>query len=200
MLSSSGRRSSWRVESNRLPWLGGLRTSTWKGEINQKNTPALSPLAFFFCQGETDRNLGNLFCFRLGAPFPFPRVGWKRGDVSSSLWAVPSSVIADCIEERSGQWRHAPAWTSFRWLKRVWFLGQTKMLFFGLKKEWKRKRRFNGRNVWLVERGREKGEKRGSRGEGNCISFGELERRRLFDERGWFEHHVVFPNLISLGG
>ena len=163
MLSSSGRRTSWRVESNRLPWLGGLRTSTWKGEINQKNTPALSPLAFFLCQGETGRNLGNLFCFRLGAPFPFSKsrleTGRRRGAFPFEPFHHRLSPIVS--EERSGQWNHVSLWTSFRWLKRVWFLGQTKtsMLLFFFSEEWKRKRRFNGRNVWLVERERGGGKK-----------------------------------------
>lgn len=47
MLSSSSRRTLEGVESNRLPWLGGLRTATWKGEINQRTQrPFCSSLSF----------------------------------------------------------------------------------------------------------------------------------------------------------
>lgn len=47
MLSSSSRRTLEGAESNRLPWLGGLRTATWKGEINQRTQrPFCSSLSF----------------------------------------------------------------------------------------------------------------------------------------------------------
>lgn len=211
MLSSSGRRTSWRVESNRLPWLGGLRTSTWKGEINQKNTPALSPLAFFLCQGETGRNLGNLFCFRLGAPFPFPRVAWKRGDGGERFPLSRSIIGYRRLYRRNDRVNGATSLYELPFADWNAFDSSDKRrprCFFFFSEEWKRKRRFNGRNVWLVERERERGEEKnvGSRGEGNCIPFRELERRRrLFHERGLIRaFFVIFlgfsQSLISLGG
>ena len=128
MLSSSSRRTSTGVESNRLPWLGGLRTATWKGEINQRTHRPFSPRLCRSTERNAFEGLGNLLFSIRRASVSFRRKTRRRDVLSpfEPLFGYRSIVSAnDFVNGCFLLWLDVRT-TPSRWLKHARFFGQTR--------------------------------------------------------------------------